>query len=163
MLYLTVLCKGIIILFLQFCFDNKGYLAELETQDEDTGINDYLDCGSYYWIGLRRDIGKDGKQFSKHLPKTPTSSNHTGNNFVWDRSQKRAQYTIWWKRVWGGNIRAPNGPGKCVFKDSWKEPNGKWGWDLYGWTDYKCDLNTWSERYILALCELPKSNLNLLT
>ena len=101
--------------------------------------------------------------FQKPLPKTPTSSNHTGNNFVWDRSQKRAQYTIWWKRVWGGNIRAPNGPGKCVFKDSWKEPNGKWGWDLYGWTDYKCDLNTWSERYILALCELPKSNLNLLT
>ena len=63
----------------------------------------------------------------------------------------------------GGNIRAPNGPRKCVFKDSWKEPDGKWGWDLYGWTDYKCDLSTWSERYILALCELPKSNLNLLT
>ena len=61
MLDLTVLCKGIIILILQFCLDNKGYLAELETQDEDTGINDYLDRGSYYWIGLRRDVGKDGK------------------------------------------------------------------------------------------------------
>ena len=61
MLYLTVLCKVIIILILQFCFDNKGYLAELETQDEDTGINDYLDRGSYYWIGLRRDVGKDEK------------------------------------------------------------------------------------------------------
>ena len=61
MLYLTVLCKVIIILILQFCLDNKGYLAELETQDEDTGINDYLDRGSYYWIGLRRDVGKDGK------------------------------------------------------------------------------------------------------
>ena len=43
--------------------DNKGYLAELETQDEDTGINDYLDRGSYYWIGLRRDVGKDEKYF----------------------------------------------------------------------------------------------------
>ena len=61
LLYALFDCFVLIILILQFCLDNKGYLAELETQDEDTGINDYLDRGSYYWIGLRRDVGKDGK------------------------------------------------------------------------------------------------------
>ena len=72
--------------------------------------------------------------------------------YVWSESQKETRYQIWWDRVFSIG-REPNGNGDCVFKDGYKEPDGKWGWNQFGWADFPCDADFWSKQAIHALCE----------
>ena len=47
----------------QFCRDNDGYLAELDTRDEDEEVNGFLDRNKYYWIGLN-DRDREGRDYT---------------------------------------------------------------------------------------------------
>ena len=87
---------------------------------------------------------------------------HEGR-YVWEHSKAETQYKIWWKHEFSIG-KEPNGNGDCVFKDGFKEPDGQFGWDLFGWADYPCNKNSWKlqgegwngepwNRGIHALCE----------
>ena len=110
-------------------------------------INDYLDRDKLYWIGLN-DISKEGKE-CKFMN---FDINCVEGRYVWSESQKETQYQIWWDRVFSIG-REPNGNGDCVFKDGYKEPDGEWGWNQFGWADFPCDADFWSKQAIHALCE----------
>ena len=105
-------------------------------------INDYLDRDKLYWIGLN-DISKEGKEYEF----MNFDINCLEGRYVWSESQKETQYQIWWDRVFSIG-REPNGNGDCVFKDGYKEPDGKWGWNQFGWADFPCDADFWSKQAI---------------
>ena len=84
---------------IQFCQSNGGHLAELDTAQKDTKINQHLDKNKYYWIGLKR-IRTEGR------------------GFVWTKSGKNVTYSLWWM-----DYNEPGGNGDCVFKDGFREDN----------------------------------------
>ena len=86
---------------IQFCQSNGGHLAELDTAQKDTKINQHLDKNKYYWIGLKRIKIRGGI-----------------GPFVWTQSGKNVTYSLWWM-----DYNEPGGNGDCVFKDGFREDN----------------------------------------
>merc|ERR1719481_1919027 len=59
----------------QFCQDHHGFLAEIKSDEEQQNVNQILQDGRDYWIGLE-DFTEEGK-------------------FIWDHSKEDMEYSNW--------------------------------------------------------------------
>merc|ERR1712098_395755 len=84
----------------EFCYEKKGFLAEITTREEDNLLDTILAEDLHYWIGLS-DWASEG-------------------TWVWQDSHQKADYTNW-------RPGQPEGEGDCAFKSYW-DGNPRW-WD----------------------------------
>ena len=47
-------------IYLQYCWDQGGYLAEITSAEEEALIDTFLIDGTSFWLGLT-DLGHEGK------------------------------------------------------------------------------------------------------
>merc|ERR1712179_109445 len=98
----------------EYCWENGGYLAEIKSYNQEDSLDEFLNDGVYYWLGLT-DLAHEG-------------------TFKWEEGHDEADYTNWWPGEPDGNY----GEGDCVFKSLQSSVNAS---ETIGWDDYKCDMD----------------------
>jgi len=114
----------------QFCTEKGGYLAEIESPEEQNQVAEFLGGdvnGKLYWIGLERDV--------------------QARKTIWQHSRHQLEWTNW-----HSGSQTYHYTGEHCF--TMNVVGGKWGWSVH-WL-YECDK---SEPYpdinipTIALCE----------
>jgi len=111
-----------------FCTKQGGYLAEIQSLEEQKRVEQLLHLRTSYWIGLA-DF--------------PTKGHYT-----WQHSMG----SLTWNYFWPGQPDNWNGEEDCVEMHHDKNANTDYRW---GWNDVSCYADTYTqlERPIYALCE----------
>jgi len=110
----------------EYCWEKGGYLAEIKSKDQEDSLDEFLNDGVYYWLGLT-DLAHEG-------------------TFKWEEGHDEADYTNWWP----GQPNNYDETEDCVVKSLQSYESATI--DAIGWDDYPCDEETIHEFSIYALC-----------
>ena len=123
----------------QFCLNQRGYLAEIISGEEEDLLDQYLVQNVLYWLGLSDSDKEGNSMFIFNI----INLKELIGMFVWSRSQQALQYDNW-------NTGEPRSYEErdCVFKEFDFLPGHR------GWSVYNCDSQTNANGWpIHALCQ----------
>jgi len=136
----------------EFCTRKGGYLAEIESSEEQKQVAEILDNGKQtdYWIGLYKSKSNVWLQ----------------DNWVWQHSKNQKDWDSWFYPSEPSDKRVRDEDGKlhfrrCVAMSLNSERKRVENDDRVGWYDYWCEQlpKQGNELPIFALCESSADNL----